>query len=547
MIIAAAVVLAAAASAAATDSGDLDRVLADVRGAAYRAHVEFLADDLLEGRDTGTRGYDLAARYVAAEMKAMGLEPGGEDGTWYQPVPLRESRLLKGSVSLAGPRAMRPAELTPLEDYIQFGDSARTESRVEAPVVFVGYGVSAPELGHDDYAGLDVRGKIVAMLANAPARFPSEPRAHFSSPQLKAENAARHGAVGTIGILTDQDVARYPWARMVAAGDRTVRWLHPDGRPEGSVLALKGGFVTSPAGGRRLFASSPVPADKSLADATQEGFKGIPLNVTATISSKSEHRPLSSANVVGLLPGSDPALKGTYVVYTAHLDHVGMGREVAGDRIYNGAYDNASGSAVILEVARALAGLKVRPRRSVLFVFVTGEEKGLLGSDYFAQQPTVPAVGIVANVNVDMPLFLYPPADLVAFGAENSTLQAVAERAAAKAGFTLAPDPLPDQNLFIRSDQYSFVKRGIPAVFLVPGFRSSEAGQDGGKIVGEFLQKNYHMPTDDLKTPMDLGAAERFIRANVLLGYAIASDPVPPRWNPGNFFGTTFGRTAGGS
>ncbi len=537
----------AASLAASPDSGDLDRVLAEVRGVAYRAHVEFLADDLLEGRDTGTRGYDLAARYVAAEMKAMGLEPGGEGGTWYQPVPLRESRLLKGSVSLAGARAMRPVDLVAHEDYMQYGDAARTESRVEAPVVFVGYGVSAPELGHDDYAGVDVTGKIVAMLANAPARFPSEPRAHFSSTQLKAENAARHGAVGTIGILTDQDMARYPWARMVAAGDRTVRWLHPDGRPEGSVLALKGGFVASPAGGRKLFASSPVPADKALGDATQEGWKAIALGVTATITSKSEHRPLSSANVVGLLPGSDPALKGTYVVYTAHLDHVGVGQEVAGDRVYNGAYDNASGSAVVLEVARALASLKVRPRRSVLFLFVTGEEKGLLGSDYFAQRPTVPAAGIVANVNVDMPLFLYSPADLVAFGAENSSLLGMAERAAARVGFTLAPDPLPDQNLFIRSDQYSFVRRGVPAVFLVPGFRSAEAGQDGGKIVGEFLQKNYHLPTDDLSVPMDLQAAERFIRANVLLGHAIASDPVAPRWNPGNFFGTTFGRAASGS
>jgi Zn-dependent M28 family amino/carboxypeptidase len=547
MTSAVALFLANAALLSAAESEDLDRVLAEVRGMAYRAHVEFLADDLLEGRDTGTRGYDLAARYVATEMKAMGVEAGGEDGSWFQPVPLRESRLVKGSVSLAGAGAMRRTDIVALEDYLQFGDATRTESRVEAPVVFVGYGVSAPELGHDDYAAVDVTGKIVAMLANAPAHFPSEPRAHFASPQLKAENAARHGAVGTIGVLTDQDMARYPWARMVAAGDRTVRWLHPDGRPEGSVPALKGSFVLSPAGGRKLFASSPVSADKALADATKEGFKGFALGVTATVFAKSEHRPLTSANVVGLLPGSDPALKDTYVVYTAHLDHVGVGKEVAGDRIYNGAYDNASGSAVILEVARSLARLKVRPRRSVLFVFVTGEEKGLLGSDYFAQRPSVPAAGIVANVNVDMPLFLYPSADLVAFGAENSSLQAAAERAAARVGFTLAPDPLPDQNLFIRSDQYSFVRRGVPAVFLVPGFRSAEAGQDGGKIVGEFLQKNYHMPTDDLKVPMDLGVAERFIRANVLLGHTIASDPVAPRWNPGNFFGTTFGRAAGGS
>ena len=276
MTSAVALFLANAALLSAAESEDLDRVLAEVRGTTYRAHVEFLADDLLEGRDTGTRGYDLAARYVATEMKVMGLEAGGEGGSWFQPVPLRESRLVKGSVSLAGAGAMRRTDIVALEDYLQFGDATRTESRVEAPVVFVGYGVSAPELAHDDYAAVDVTGKIVAMLANAPAHFPSEPRAHFASPQLKAENAARHGAVGTIGVLTDQDMARYPWARMVAAGDRTVRWLHPDGRPEGSVPALKGSFVLSPAGGRKLFASSPVSADKALADATKEGFKGLP-------------------------------------------------------------------------------------------------------------------------------------------------------------------------------------------------------------------------------------------------------------------------------
>jgi Peptidase family M28 len=541
-----AIVAAAGFLAAAPAPRELERVLADVRGARYRAHVEFLADDLLEGRDTGTRGYDLAARYVATELKAIGLEPGGDNSTFYQPVPLRESELVKGSVALTPARAMRRTDLVAREDYLQFGDPGRKETRVEAPVVFVGYGVTAPELGHDDYAGVDVRGKIVAFLANAPARFPSEPRAHFSSARLKAENAARHGAVGLLAILTDQDMARYPWPRMLAAGTHTVRWLHPDGTPEGENPTLQGAALLSPSGARKLFASSPVPPENALADAAGEKFKAFPMNVTATIVAKSEHRPIASANVVGLLPGSDPALESTYVVYTAHLDHVGVGKEVAGDRIYNGAYDNASGSAVVLEVARALAGLEVRPRRSVLFVFVTGEEKGLLGSDYFAQHPTVPAQGLVADVNVDMPLFLYPSADLVAFGAENSSLQAVTERAVAQVGLALAPDPLPAQNLFIRSDQYSFVRRGVPAVMLMPGFRSEQAGEDGGKIVGEFLEKNYHQPTDDLKVAMDLGAAERFIRANVLIGYAIASDPQPPRWNPGNFFGSTFGRAAAG-
>jgi Zn-dependent M28 family amino/carboxypeptidase len=215
---------------------------------------------------------------------------------------------------------------------------------------------------------------------------------------------------------------------------------------------------------------------------------------------------------------------------------------VNGDRTYNGAYDNASGVAVLLEAARALAGLRVRPARSVLFVFVTGEEKGLVGSEYFAQNPTVPGDRIVANVNVDMPLLLYPLADIIAFGAENSSLEEVVTRAASRVGLTQSPDPMPGENLFIRSDQYSFVRRGVPAVFLVPGFRSSDPGVDGAQAFRQFLQNDYHRPSDDLTRPMDLRSAERFIRANVLVGYAVASDPEPPRWKPGNFFGKTFGR-----
>ncbi len=546
---AAAVALVAAALAGGPEPNDLDRVLAGVRGSAFRAHVEFMADDLLEGRDTGTRGYDLAARYVASELKAMGLEPGGEGGSWFQPVPLRESRLLKGALSLAPVKGGAAPRITLVarEDYLQFGDPVRTEARVEAPVVFAGFGITAPELDYDDYEGLDVRGKIVALMSNAPARFPSEQRAHFASRQLKAENAVRHGAVGLIGFLNGEDEGRFPWARLLLEDDRTVRWLHPDGTPEGAAPALQGGVLLSPAGARRLFVSSSVPLSEVFAQAGQGRPKGFPLGVTATISSRSEHRPLTSANVVGLLEGSDPALKSTFVVYTAHLDHLGVGKAIDGDRIYNGAYDNASGSAVVLEVARAFAGLRVRPRRSLLFVFVTGEEKGLVGSDYFAQHPPVPAAGIVADVNVDMPLFLYRPADLIAFGAENSSLESVVGAVVARVGLALGPDPMPEQNLFIRSDQYSFVRRGVPAVFLVPGFRSSEAGVEGAKVVGQFLQKSYHLPSDDLKLPMDLDAAEQFIRANVLLGHAIASDPEPPRWKPGNFFGATFGKKAGGS
>jgi Zn-dependent M28 family amino/carboxypeptidase len=288
-----------------------------------------------------------------------------------------------------------------------------------------------------------------------------------------------------------------------------------------------------------------VPLEDVFEQAANSKVTGFALPVTATIASRSEHRAFASSNVVGFLKGSDPALEGTSVVYTAHLDHVGIGEPVDGDRIYNGAYDNASGTAVVLEVARAFTRLQTRPRRSVVFLFVTGEERGLLGSDYFAKHPTVAAGTVVANVNVDMPLFLEPIAEVVAFGAEHSTLATPVARAVAEAGLRLIPDTMPEENIFIRSDQYSFVLQGVPAVYLSPGVGSSEAETKGGLLIREFLKKHYHMPSDDLGRPMDLDSAERFIRANVLIGYAVASDPEPPRWKPGNFFGETFGKAAG--
>jgi hypothetical protein len=542
MIAAAILAILSATLATETAPDDLDRALAAVRGSAYRAHVAFLADDLLEGRATGTRGYDVAALYVASELEAMGLRPAGERGGWFQPVPLRQSRILESEVSFAPAAGGAVVKLTAPEDYVRFGDPLRTESRIAAPLVFAGFGVSAPELGYDDYAGLDVRGKIVIVLFNAPPRFPSEPRAHFASFRLKAANAARHGAVGMVALLTPEDEKRFSWERIIGEDLSSLYWLRTDGTPEGVEPAIQGDFLLSPKGAQRLFALSPVPLDELFRQTAQDRVKGFPLPVTLTVASRSAHHPVASANVVGLLEGSDPTLKDTYVVYTAHLDHIGLGKPVEGDKTYNGAYDNASGVAVILEVARALASLRERPRRSVLFVFVTGEEKGLVGSDYFAQNPTVPGERLIANVNVDMPLFLFPLADITAFGAENSSLQDVVARAVSRVGLAESPDPMPEENIFIRSDQYSFVRQGVPAVYLVPGFRSSDPSVNGAQVVQQFLQNDYHRPSDDLSRPLDLPSVERFIRANVLVGFAVASDPEPPRWKPGNFFGKTFGR-----
>ena len=530
------------------DPGDLAPVLATISGSAFRAHVEFLADDLLKGREPGTEGFDIAALYVATELKSMGIQPAGDGGGYFQPVPMRESRLLDGEVALAPAEGGAAVILEPMADYVQRGDILRTESRVSAPVVFAGFGVTAPGLGYDDYAGIDATGKIVALLSNAPARFPSEHRAHFSSSRLKAENAGRHGAVGVLFVLSPEDVKRFPWERLRQAIDGSaMRWLRSDGTPEGAVAELRGSVLLSPSGARQLFASSPVPLEDVFEQAAKgEGqVKGFALPVTATIASRSEHRPFASSNVVGFLKGSDPALQGTSVVYTAHLDHVGVGEPVDGDRIYNGAYDNATGSAIVLEIARAFTRLPSPPRRSVVFVFVTAEERGLLGSDYFAKHPTTTAGRIVANINIDMPIFVHPIASVVALGLESSTLKAAVTRAVAEAGLSLIPDPTPEENSFVRSDQYSFVLQGVPSINLNPGVDPSDAETTGGRLFQEFYETHYHRPSDDLSRPMDLDSVERFIRANFMIGYTVASNPEPPRWNPGDFFGETYGDAAG--
>jgi hypothetical protein len=521
-------------------AGPPDSALDAIDARVIRAHMEFLAHDLLEGRRAGTRGYDIAAHYVAAELAKMGVEPAGDDGTYFQNVPLLESRLLEehASVSWGG------ARLSAGKDFLMGGDPLRTESSVEAKVVFVGYGVTAAELGYDDYASVSVEGKIALFLSNAPPAFPSEERAHFASNRLKAENAARRGAVGILMVQTLEDRSRAPWERIVrAAGGPSMSWRHPDGAIGGVTPEIQVGALLSPKGAEKLFETSPVSLADVLEKASSGGLKPFELPLVATLSRKSEHASISSPNVVGVLKGSDPNLRSSYVVYSAHLDHVGIGTAVEGDEVYNGAFDNASGVAVVLEVARAFASLPVRPRRSVLFLFVTAEENGLLGSDYFAHYPTVERESIIANVNLDMPLFIYPVGDVIAFGADSSSLAEPVGRAAARVGLALSPDPMPQENVFIRSDQYSFVRQGIPAVFLVPGFTSTDPSINGGEEFTGFLSTHYHAPTDDMDRSMNWETAAKFTEVNFLVGWEVADAVEGPEWTKGNFFAETFGRS----
>jgi hypothetical protein len=515
----------------------LDEALDDVRPQAIRAHMAFLADDLLEGREAGTRGYQLAARYVASQFEALGLQPAGDKGGWTQTLDLRRSVQVEDGCSFTLSQGDRDVPLEYGVDYIMRGDANHTETDIDAPVVFVGYGVSAPDMDYDDFAGVDVKGKILVVLRGAPPSFPHNQRAYYS--REKRNTAEKKGAIGVVSILNPEESAKRPWKRRVQnAHIARMRLLDADGKPIDSNPGLQAAASLSDAGMAKLFEGAPQSLDEVFAAAQTGKPNSFDLPWSAHMVRRSEHRNVRSRNVVARLPGSDPQLQQECVVYSAHLDHLGIGDASEGDRIYNGAFDNASGIAVMLEVARAFQSLPQPPRRSLLFLAVTAEEKGLLGSRHFAEFPTVPLQDIVANINLDMFLMLHPLRDIVAFGAEHTSLGKNVEVAARRLDIEVTPDPMPEEVIFVRSDQYSFVRKGIPAVFLTAGTKGEEAG---GPTMQEWLRDRYHSQRDDMQQPMDLQSAVDFTRLNILLGADVANTTGRPRWNEGDFFGKLYG------
>jgi hypothetical protein len=478
---------------------------------------------------TATEGRESAA---VARISAAGLDSAGTEG-YFQPVPFRKARAVDGSsLVLIGQSGRR--SLAPYRDYVPSANYLQTQVGITAPLVFVGYGVTAPDRAYDDYRGVDAKGKIVVLLTGAPASFPATERAHYATSRLKGENAASHGAVGLLIVRTRDQT--FPWDRLVRQSrGGGMRWLDPEGNPADVFPAIRGVATLSDSAAAILFAGAPRSLDQVLTDADAGKASAFDLPLSATLRTVSVHEQVESPNVAGLLRGSDPRLRDEVLVYSAHLDHLGVGEPVRGDSIYNGALDNASGSAALLEMARAFAELPDPPRRSVLFLAVTGEEMGLLGSDYFAEYPTVPIDRIVANVNIDGLGILYPLRTLVPMGAEHSTLGSAVERAAKRLDITLTPDPFPQEVFFVRSDQYSFVRRGIPALFPFMGMRS-DSGVDAAGRFKEWLATRYHTPQDDLGQPMDLEAGARQAQLGFLLGLEIANADERPQWKEGDFF-----------
>jgi len=504
-----------------------------------QAHLRFLADPLLEGREAGTRGYDLAAAYVASQFALLGLQPMGDAGGYAQRVPLKTGRLAATAPLLELCRGGACERLAWLDEFSTRPDLSVARSDVKAPLVFAGYGITAPAFGLDDYAGLDVRGKIAVVLSGRPPPLPSTEGAHFGNARTKAELAARHGAIGVITLATPRSeiVAPFHLNRQFA-DNVAMDWQTADGRGGSDIAGLQALATVSVQAAPKLLAALGRDYASLVADA--EAGRPLPrgdLGLVARLVRDSVHGQALSHNIVGYIEGRHPRLKHEVVVLTAHLDHLGR----KGDTVYPGAMDNALGIATLLEVAGMQSQTLHTSDRSVLVVALTAEEKNYLGSAYFARHPPVPAASLVANVNIDMPILLHDFKDVVALGAGHSTLGDAVARAAAELDLTLAPDPQPEQSRFTRSDQYSFVRQGIPAVILGPGGSSFDAREDGNALMREFRRRHYHQPGDDLAQPFHWRAVERFAQLQWTLLRELTQQPERPRWLPGDFFGELYG------
>ncbi len=533
-------VLTVSFGSAQTSSSDFppNELLQRITAEGLRAHMAFLADDLLEGRGTGTRGYQLAANYVRAQFEEMGLKPAGVGGSYFQNVRFRRIELLRDKSSLVvKPKNGSTRTLTIEKDYVMGGNPLSADTTAEGQVVFVGFGVSAPEFKYDDYEGIDVRGKIVAALYGAPPKMPSAPGAHFSSTEQKLRMAAEHGAIGYISIWAGKTEQRTPFSEYVRfTRGPALRWLDEKGVPDGAEPSIRGAVRISSSTAALLFEGAPKSWKDALQAAENSQPQALPLTTSVAMHIVSRYSEAESPNVAAILPGSDPQLKNEYVSFTAHLDHLGIGDPVKGDSIYNGAADNASGTSALLEMARAFSELHPAPRRSLLFIAVTGEEEGLLGSDYYAQNPTVPITQIVANINMDEVSFLYDFKDIVPLGGEHSSLGAVADDVARHMGLTVSPDPLPEEVYFVRSDQYSFILQGVPALYIEEGLQTVNPNLDGKKMQFDWEVQRYHLPSDDINQPLDFNATVKCTRVDLAVGYEVAQQTERPHWNAGDFF-----------
>ena len=518
-------------TATVTDSGVPSMSTKDTsfNGTSWWNYVKILAADNMEGRETGSPGLRKAQEYVVEQLKRAGLEPVGS-ASYYQPVRFESRQIVENESNLA---LVHNGQIEPLT----LGDDAIFSTRVDlapavdAPLVFAGYGLAIPELGHDDLAGLDLRDKVVVIFPGAPADIPGALASHYQSADERWKALRKAGAVGIITILNPAAMD-IPWSRISA------NRAHPN-------MALKGAEFNETSGENLAVAFNPEKAQKlfegsghtlqELIDLVKDRkpLPRFPLVPTIRAKASINKKTVESANLVAELPGSDPKLKNEYVVLSAHLDHLGIGEPINGDRIYNGAMDNASGSAVLLDLIASLKKSPKKLKRSVLFVFVTGEEKGLLGSRYFTTHPTVKPGSMIANINIDMFLPILPLKVLTVYGLAESDMGDMAREVAQSLGVQVQADPEPQRNAFICSDQYNFIRHGVPALAMGVGF---EKGSPQQEIFKNWRTQRYHAPSDDLDQPVDLATAGKYEEIIRALMVRLAENAGRPQWKPDSFF-----------
>jgi Zn-dependent M28 family amino/carboxypeptidase len=501
----------------------------EISGARIREHVKFLASDLLEGRGVGTRGGELATAYLATQMALAGLQPAGDNGTFFQRVdlvgvePQSSAKLTLGSTAL-----------TWAVDFVGNTQQQKSLAEFNAEAVFVGHGITAPEFGWDDYAGVDVKGKVVVLFTNEP---PSDDPKFFGGKALtyygrwtyKYEEAARRGAVGCI-ILHTTPTAGYGWEVVRSSWGKEDPQVKLD--PGAAALAFAG-WVTRASAEKALGKN----LDELLAQANTRGFRAVPLNLSASGSIPTKMRAIRAANVAGIVRGSDPELSKQAVVFSAHWDHLGVGAEKGSDAIYNGAVDNATGCGILLEAARAWAALQQRPKRSAIFIAVTAEESGLRGAEFYAAKPVIPAGLTMLNVNYDS---FYPfgaVKDVVVIGAERTSVYPTVEATAKRFNLKIKPDPHPEQGHYYRSDHFAFARAGVPAFSVNMG--TEYWGKEetfGDNIVYEYNAKNYHQPSDEYKDNWNFAGMEQMGRFGWTIGLTIANSAAVTSWREGDEF-----------
>jgi len=498
-------------------------------GQTWWNYVKVLADDKLEGRDTGSRGERAAQAYAVEQLKKAGFEPAGAKG-FYQPVKFVSHQIVEKDCSVTLVHEGKRESLV-LGDDVLISSRIAPAPHVKAPMVFVGYGLKVPEKNYDDFAGIDVNGKLAVIFSGSPEEIPGPLASHYQTLLERWKTLKAAGAVGMVSLINPASMD-IPWSRITANRNHPTMDLdYPEfDETSGAQLYL----IMNPASAEKLFAGSGHTFEEIAAiGKDRKRMPHFPLAMSLEAETKVATEQVESANLVGRLPGSDPQLKEEYVVLSAHIDHVGIGAPINGDSIYNGAMDNGSGSALIMDMAASFKKNPEKLRRSLLFVLVTGEEKGLLGSKYFAAHPTVPARSLVADVNVDMFLPIVPLKVLRVLGLDESELGDLSRTVAESEGVQVQPDPEPLRNLFIRSDQYNFIRHGIPSLIMSVG---AEPGSPEQKIFKDWLTNRYHAPSDDINQPVDLQAAARYEEIVRSLLIRIANDDHRPQWKQDSFF-----------